>query len=157
MSVFTQIIEGTIPGRFAYEDDVCVAFATVEPITPGHMLVVPRQEVAKYTDLDEQTWAHLMTVAQRIGKAQIEAFSVPRSMLIVAGLQVPHTHIHVIAATSEQDILFANARSDVPASEMDSAVQAVRTALVKLGFGQYVPTSMNELDEHRKSGQPQPA
>ena len=69
-SVFTKIIEGEIPGRFVWADDVCVAFATIEPQTRGHVLVVPREEIEQWTDASEQSWAHLTSVARTIALAQ---------------------------------------------------------------------------------------
>ena len=109
------------------------------------MLVVPRQEVSKFTDLDEATFAHLATVAQRIGRAQELAFGVPRAMLMIAGMEVPHVHLHVIPATSEADIRFENARSGLPGEHMDAAVSKVRTALEDLGFGEFVPANIHAL------------
>lgn len=145
MSVFTEIIAGNIPGRFVWADDMCVAFGTHEPIKDGHTLVVPRREVSKFTDLDEATFAHLATVAQRIGRAQELAFGVPRAMLMIAGMEVPHVHLHVIPATSEADIRFENARSGLPGEHMDAAVSKVRTALEDLGFGEFVPANIHAL------------
>ncbi|MGO1591624.1 MAG: HIT family protein [Ancrocorticia sp.] len=145
MSVFTEIIAGNIPGRFVWQDDVCVAFGTHEPMTDGHTLVVPRREVSKFTDLDEQTFAHLSTVAQRIGRAQEAAFGVPRAMLMIAGMEVPHVHLHVIPATSEADIRFENARSGLPADQLDSSIEKVRQGLVDLGFAEFVPSDIHAL------------
>ena len=129
MSVFTKIFEGKIPGRFVWADDVCVAIGTHEPIADGHVLVIPRIEVPRFTDLDEETFARLSVVAQRIGKAQIEAFGVPRAMTVIAGLEVPHVHIHVIPATSEEDIRFENARAGLPAEQLDAAMVRLRETL----------------------------
>lgn len=144
MSVFSMIIAGQIPGRFAYADDDCVVFATIEPICEGHMLVVPRKEVAKFTDLDPQTWEHLASVAQMVGQAAEDEWEGARAMLIVAGLEVPHVHIHVVPAYKEGDLSFANAK---PASdeELDSAVERMRQALVRLGHGANVPADMRSL------------
>lgn len=143
--MFTEIIAGNIPGRFVWQDDVCVAFGTHEPMTDGHTLVVPRREVSKFTDLDEQTFAHLSTVAQRIGRAQEAAFGVPRAMLMIAGMEVPHVHLHVIPATSEADIRFENARSGLPADQLDSSIEKVRQGLVDLGFAEFVPSDIHAL------------
>ena len=147
MSVFTEIIAGNIPGRFAWADDVCVAFGTHEPINDGHMLVVPRQEVSKFTDLDEETFAHLSVVAQRIGKAQELIFGVPRAMVIIAGMEVPHVHLHVIPARSEADIRFENAQRGVDSAVLDAGVAGVREGLIKLGYEEYVPTDLHLLDQ----------
>ncbi len=74
-TIFTRIIEGELPGRFVHRDETCVAFLSIAPIRPGHTLVVPVQEVDHWVDLDPASLAHLMQVAQRIGRAQMEAFS----------------------------------------------------------------------------------
>ncbi len=145
MSVFTKIFEGKIPGRFVWADDVCVAIGTHEPITDGHVLVIPRIEIAQFTDLDEATFAHMSVVAQRIGKAQIEAFGVPRAMTVIAGLEVPHVHIHVIPATSEEDIRFENARAGLPAEQLDSAMIRLREALKK-SWKSFVPRDLRSVN-----------
>ena len=68
-SVFTKIINGELPGRFVYRDDKCVGFLTIEPLRYGHTLVVPIEQVDKWTDLDSETWLHISGVAQEIGEA----------------------------------------------------------------------------------------
>ena len=145
MSVFTEIIAGNIPGRFVYADETCVVFATIEPINYGHMLVVPRADVSRFTELSEQTFAHISVVAQRVGRAQERAFDISRAMTMIAGMEVPHVHIHVIPARSEADIVFANAMHDVPAERMDEDTEKVRVALRELGFGESVPEDMYKL------------
>ncbi len=137
-TVFAKIISGDIPGTFLWADDVCVVFATIEPITPGHALVVPRAEVAQFTDLPDQTIAHLAVVAKRIGRAQKRAFRAPRAALIVAGFEVPHTHIHVLPAWDEAALTFANAHA-APAEEIQSNAQQVRAVLREVGYGAHVP------------------
>ncbi len=72
-SVFTRIIDGDLPGRFVYRDDRCVAFLTIEPLSPGHTLVVPIEEVDHWIDLDPELAAHVMQVAQRVGRASSSA------------------------------------------------------------------------------------
>ena len=99
-SVFTQIIEGSIPGRFVWRDDRCVAFSTIAPIAPGHMLVVPIAEVDHWVDLEPDLAGHLMVVARAVGEAQMAAFSPTRIGLMIAGLEVPHAHVHVIPIDS---------------------------------------------------------
>ena len=69
-SLFTRIIDGEIPGRFVWKDDHCVAFLTIEPMRPGHTLVVPRKEVDHWIDLDSELSAHIFEVARVIGRAQ---------------------------------------------------------------------------------------
>lgn len=137
-----MIIDGQIPGRFAFADDVCVAFGTHEPISPGHMLVVPREEIDQFTHLDPALFAHLSQVAQTIGRAQELAFPGRRAIQFILGFEVPHTHIHVVAATSEEDARPGRAKKDATSDELDAGVEAVRAALIELGFGSNVPTAI---------------
>ncbi|MDR0435264.1 MAG: HIT family protein [Propionibacteriaceae bacterium] len=139
-TVFSRIIAGEIPGRFVWADEHCVAFATIEPITPGHMLVVPRVEVAKFTVADDELLAQLMSAAKAVGRACELAFDAPRAALLIAGFEIDHLHLHVLPAWGETELTFANAR---PASgaELDDACERVRTALIALGHGAQVPTS----------------
>lgn len=128
-SLFTRIIDGELPGRFVHTDDRCVAFLTIAPLRPGHTLVVPRLEVDHWIDLDEESAAHLMVVAHRIGRAQVRAFSPARVGMIIAGMEVPHTHLHVVPIESEADLNFANADHNASAAALDAAAEALRAAL----------------------------
>jgi len=143
-TVFSRIIAGQIPGRFAYADDQCVAIATIEPIAPGHTLVIPRQEVASFTEAGDDLLGHLMTVAKRVGLAQQAAFPGTRAVLMIAGFDVPHLHLHVVPLADQADMTFAHAH---PASgaDLDAACEAVRHGLCDLGYGAFVPPQMDSL------------
>src|SRR5882762_8730395 len=110
-TIFTRIIEGELPGRFVWRDDKCVAFLSIAPLRPGHTLIVPIAEVDKWTELDPDLASHLMIVAQRIAQAQESAFSPVRVGLIIAGLEVPHCHLHAVPINNESDLHFANANT----------------------------------------------
>lgn len=140
-TVFTRIIDGEIPGRFVWKDDRAVAFLTIAPITDGHVLVVPREEVDQLTDAPDDLLAHLVGVAKRIGLAQQTAWDAPRAALLVAGFEVPHLHLHVLPAWDESSLTFANARPDVPADELDAAAERLREALRAAGHGEQVPAA----------------
>jgi histidine triad (HIT) family protein len=131
-TIFTKIIEGELPGTFVWRDDVCVAFLSIAPIRPGHTLVVPRAEVDHWIDLEPHVNAHLVRVAQTIGQAQQAALSPQRIGLIIAGLEIPHTHLHVIPMDGMQDLDFANATSAAPEALVEPAT-AIRAALRDLG------------------------
>jgi diadenosine tetraphosphate (Ap4A) HIT family hydrolase len=141
-TLFTRIIDGEIPGRFVWADDRAVAFATIAPITDGHVLVVPRAEVAQLTDAEDDLLAHLVVVAKTIGRAQQAEFDAPRAALLVAGFEVPHLHLHVLPAWGEAELSFTNARDDVPAADLDAAAERLRTALRAAGHGAHVPPSL---------------
>ena len=138
-SLFTRIIAGEIPGRFVWADEHCVAFATIEPLQPGHVLVVPREEIAHWVDLPTELATHLFTVAQSIGQAQQQAFSPNRIGLLIQGYEIPHTHVHVWPSRSAADFDLSAAASDVPGEELDAAAATVRSALRAAGHGAHVP------------------
>jgi histidine triad (HIT) family protein len=138
-TLFTRIIDGEIPGRFVWRDDEAVVFLTIAPITPGHVLVVPRAEVDHWIDLDVDLAAHLMQVAQKVGEAQMAAFGPVRIGLIIAGLEVPHAHIHLVPIDTEADLSFARADHDPDPTTLDQSVERLRAALRKLHYGEHVP------------------
>ena len=127
-TVFTRIINGELPGRFVYTDDLVVGFLSIMPLTPGHTLVVPRQEVDQWTDAGEPLLHHCMDVARRIANAAKQAFGAPRAGLVIAGLEVPHLHVHVFPAWSLEDFSFARAKPATD-TELDAAAARLRTAL----------------------------
>ncbi|USR78761.1 HIT family protein [Arcanobacterium pinnipediorum] len=143
-SIFTKIIAGEIPGKFVWADDDVVAMATIEPSRPGHVMVIPRGEVAKFNDVEPEVFAHAMKVAQIIATAQERAFDVERSVVTILGFDVPHTHIHVIPADSPNAADLHNA-SAAPAADITQAMMDLRNALVELGYGEHVPEYMDAL------------
>ncbi|HZK06448.1 MAG TPA: HIT family protein [Actinomycetaceae bacterium] len=141
-TVFTKIIEGEFPGLFAWADDVVVAFATIEPISPGHMLVVPRDPVDQFSDLDDDVLGHAALVTGRIGRAQRKAFDAPRAALMIAGFEVPHAHMHVLPAWDQAAITLERAKK-AEQPELRSNTERVREALREMGWGAFVPESIN--------------
>jgi diadenosine tetraphosphate (Ap4A) HIT family hydrolase len=131
-TVFTKIINGELPGRFVYEDDETVAFLTIEPMTPGHTLVVPRAEVDNWQDLDRAEFGKVMAVAQLIGKAVCKAFDTERAGVIIAGLEVPHLHVHVFPTRSLGDFGFAHVDRNPSAESLDEAQAKIKAALAEL-------------------------
>jgi diadenosine tetraphosphate (Ap4A) HIT family hydrolase len=131
-SVFTKIINGELPGRFVYEDDEIVAFLTIEPMTQGHTLVVPRAEIDQWQDLDSDVLSRVMNAAQLIGKAVCLAFDTERAGLIIAGLEVPHLHVHVFPARSLSDFGFANVDHNPSPESLDEAQAKIKDALAQL-------------------------
>ena len=131
-SVFTKIINGELPGRFVYEDDEVVGFLTIEPMTQGHTLVVPRDEIDQWPDVDPETFNKVMGVAQLIGKAVCKAFGAQRAGLIIAGLEVPHLHVHVFPAYNLTDFGFANVDRNPSPESLDEAQAKIKSALAQL-------------------------
>jgi histidine triad (HIT) family protein len=131
-TVFTMIINEDLPGRFVYEDDEVVAFLTIEPMTQGHTLVVPRAEVDNWQELDPAVFNKVMSVAQLIGKAVTKAFDAERAGLIIAGLEVPHLHVHVFPARNLSDFGFAGVDRNPSAESLDEAQAKIKAALAQL-------------------------
>jgi histidine triad (HIT) family protein len=131
-TLFTRIIDGELPGRFVWRDDRCVAFLSINPLQPGHTLVVPIEEVDHWIDLDAGLAAHLVTVAQLIGRAQQAAFSPAKVGLMIAGLEVPHTHLHVVPIRGVHDLDFANADEHPDPAALDDAAERITAALAPL-------------------------
>ena len=131
-SVFTRIFNGELPARFVYQDDRCGAFLSIAPLRPGHVLVVPKLEVDHWLDLEAELNAHLMTVAQSVGRAQMLAFAPTRVGLMIAGLEVPHVHIHVVPIEGVHDLDFAGADHRASAASLDEAAAKLSRALAQL-------------------------
>ena len=140
-SIFSRIIAGELPARFLWKDDRSVAFLSNRPLRPGHALVVPRREVDHWLDLDADLLAHLATTAQAIGKAQMTAFRPTRIGLMLAGLEVPHVHFHVVPIRGVHDLDFGNQDPNPDEAMMDHAAETIRAELRRLGFGEAVPTA----------------
>jgi len=135
-SVFSRIIVGELPARFVWKDDSCVAFLSINPLRPGHVLVVPRHEVDHWIELDPGLIAHVFQTAQAIGKAQMAAFKPARIGLAVAGLEVPHCHIHVVPIRGVHDLDFGNQDPNPDPAMMDDAAATIRRELKKLGYAE---------------------
>ncbi len=131
-SIFTKIINREIPGRFVYEDDDIVAFLTIEPMTQGHTLVVPRDEIDQWQNVDPSVFTRVMEVSQPIGKAVTKAFDADRAGLIIAGLEVPHLHVHVFPARDLSDFGFAHVDRNPSAESLDEAQAKIKAALAEL-------------------------
>lgn len=132
-TVFSLIIEGRIPGTFVWRDDRCVAFMSINPMAPGHTLVVPIAEVDHWVDGDPELIAHLFEVTRIIGVAQKDAFGCERVGVILAGYEVPHTHVHVIPTNDMRELSFANAAATVDRDDLEAAAEAIRAQLRRSG------------------------
>jgi diadenosine tetraphosphate (Ap4A) HIT family hydrolase len=131
-SVFTKIINGELPGRFVYEDADVVAFLTIQPMTQGHTLVVPRAEIDQWQDVEPAAFSKVMAVSQLIGKAVCKAFDVERAGVIIAGLEIPHLHVHVFPARELSDFGFANVDPSPSQESLDEAQGKIKDAIAQL-------------------------
>ena len=132
-TVFSLIINGDLPGHFVWSDDVCVGFLSINPITDGHVLVVPRAEIDQWTDVDVADAAHMMGVAHHLGNAIKTVFSPERIGLMIAGFEVPHTHLHVLQLNDMGDMSFANAATSVDHAQLAGFAASLRSELEAAG------------------------
>ncbi len=130
-TIFTRIIEGDIPGTFVWRDDECVAFMSINPLRTGHVLVVPRLEVDHWLDCPASLRDHIFSVAQEIGGAIREVFESEKVGLMIAGLEVPHLHLHVVPIDGVHDLDFSNAATSVDRDELEQAAGSIRDALTR--------------------------
>ena len=133
-TIFSRIIAGELPGQFIWKDEACVAFLSNRPLRPGHSLVVPRIEVDHWLDLEPGLLHHLANAAQTIGRAQMAAFKPARIGLVLAGLEVPHVHFHVVPIQSASDLDFGNQDPHPDPAMMAEAADSLRAELRRLGF-----------------------
>lgn len=123
-----MIINGDLPAHFVYRDEQAVAFMSIEPLRTGHVLVVPTSEVDHWLDLDQATLDHLMAVSHRVGRAIADVYPSEKVGMMIAGLEVPHVHVHLVPIDGPHDLDFSNA---TPAADADlaSAAEAITQAL----------------------------
>lgn len=138
-TLFSKIIDGEIPGRFVYKDDAVVAFLTIGPLTDGHTLVVPRQEVDHWPAASPELFGKLMAVAHAIGAAQREAFPCERIGLMIQGFEVQHLHVHVWPTNSPADFDLRNVDHHPDPDQLDAHAHTLRQALCAAGHGAHVP------------------
>ena len=137
---FSRIIAGDLPARVDWSDEHAVAFLSINPVGPGHTLVVSRLEVDQWTDAPPALVAHLTTVAHAVGVAISAVWAPPRLGMMVAGFEVPHLHLHVFGASSMAEFDFANAARTVEPAEQDKHAAALRAALRAGGHRAFVPS-----------------
>ena len=128
-SVFTMIIRGDLPGTFIWQDDRCVVFMSINPIEHGHALVVPRDEIDQWIDLPSDLREHLFVVAHKVAQAQKIAFDCARVGMVIAGFEVPHTHIHLIPANTMSAMDFSRAAASVEVESLERAAESIKSAL----------------------------
>ena len=122
-TIFTKIIRGEISSHKIMEDDRFLAFLDVRPIKPGHTLVIPKEEIDYFFDLEDQMLGDLMVFAKKVARLLRQAVPCQRIGVMVAGLEVPHVHVHLIPMTSIADLNFAHA---TPAESQELAKMAER-------------------------------
>lgn len=128
-SVFTKIIKGEIPCYKIAENEYCISFLDIQPICKGHTLVVPKLEVDYMFDLPDEVYTELHLFAKKIAIALKKAIPCQRICTAVIGLEVPHTHIHLIPANSIHDANFTNPRLKFTPQEYQDIVKDIQQYL----------------------------
>ncbi len=132
-TIFTKIINGDLPATFVHRDDRCVVFMSINPMTPGHALVVPIEEIDHWIDAAPDLTAHLFEISRRVGLAQQQAFGCEKVGLIIAGYEVPHAHIHLVPTNEMSELSFANAATSVERDDLEGWAARIRAALGSQG------------------------
>jgi len=127
-TIFTKIIEGAIPAYKIAEDDNYLAFLDVNPNAKGHTLCIPKQEVNKLFDMDEQSYTGLMQFSRKIAIALEKAVSCKRIGMAVVGLEVPHAHVHLIPLNEMDEMRFQN-KVKLEKEEFENLVEQIQSYL----------------------------
>lgn len=123
-SVFTKIIRGEFSCFRIYEDSRVLAFLSIDPIQPGHTLIVPKEEVDHYVDVKPEDYSAVMALAQPLGRAIQAATDCRRVGLAVQGFEVPHFHLHLIPMWGTEDFDFKKAHR-IPEAEMKAVQEKI--------------------------------
>ena len=124
-SIFTRIIAGEIPSYKVAEDEKHYAFLDINPVAPGHTLVVPKREVDYIFDIPAQEYAELMVFARRVAESMKAVMPCKRIGVAVMGLEVPHAHVHLLPINSESDMNFFAEKKQLPAEEMKAIAEKI--------------------------------
>ena len=135
-TLFTRILDGELPARFVWKDDECGAFLSINPLQPGHTLVVPRAQVDHWLDLAPEQMSHLVRVSQTIGRALMSAFQPTKVGMTLVGLEVPHVHIHLVPIRGIFDMDFSKAERNPREEDLESSASRIREALRAAGVAQ---------------------
>lgn len=123
-TLFTRIANGEIPSYKVAADDRHYAFLDINPVAPGHVLVIPRVENDYLFNLEQDDYMALMAFARRVAKALEKSMPCKRIGVAVIGLEVPHTHIHLVPISEEKDMNFKDKKT-LPAEEMQRIADAI--------------------------------
>ena len=138
-TIFSRIIDGEQPGRFVWRDQRVVAFLTIAPLAPGHVLVVPVEPIDHWIDLPADLNAAVFEVARAVGGALQAAFQPVKVGMLVIGEEVPHAHVHLVPFTELSQLSIANADPNPDPAELDRNMERIRAALREQGHGASVP------------------
>ena len=128
-SIFSRIVAGEIPCYKVAEDEKYFAFLDINPVAKGHTLVIPKHEVDYIFDLDDEEYAGLMAFAKKVAVAMRKVMPCKRIGVAVLGMEVPHTHVHLVPLNKESDMNFFKEKLSLPAEEMAEIARKIAEAL----------------------------
>ena len=131
MDIFSKIAAGEIPSYKCAEDEQFYAFLDINPVTRGHVLVIPRREVDYIFDMDDDELAAFQVFAKRVAKALKAVFPCRKVAQVVLGLEVPHAHIHLIPMNSEGDVDFRREKLKLSEEEFKDIAAKIYGEFVK--------------------------
>jgi len=123
-SLFTKIIHGEIPCHKILEDEQYLAFLDIRPINPGHSLVIPKKEIDYIFDIDDNLLGGLLVFSKKVASMIEKVVDCERVGIMVAGLEVPHAHVHLIPIQKIADLNFANAK-EISQDELVAMVKKI--------------------------------
>lgn len=127
-SVFTKIINGEIPCYKVAEDENYLAFLDVNPNAKGHTLCIPKEEINKIFDMEEEDYLGLMKFSRKVAKALEKTVECKRIGVAVVGLEVPHTHVHLIPLQDMDDMRFQR-KTSLTKEEFEALAEAIQNNL----------------------------
>ncbi|MTG98466.1 MULTISPECIES: HIT family protein [Myroides] len=127
-SIFTKIISGELPAYKVAEDDNFLAFLDINPNAKGHTLCIPKKEINKIFDMDEDHYLELMKFSRKVAIALEKAIPCKRVGMAVVGLEVPHVHVHLIPLQEMDDMRFTK-KEKLTTAEFEQVTEAIKAAL----------------------------
>lgn len=124
-SIFSKIVAGEIPSYKVAEDNAHYAFLDINPVAPGHTLVIPKKEVDYLFDLTDEEYSSLLLFAKKVALAMKKALPCERIGVTVMGLEVPHAHIHLVPINKESDMNFSKPKLTLDQKDMDEIAQSI--------------------------------
>jgi histidine triad (HIT) family protein len=131
-SIFSKIIAGDIPCYKIAENEHCIAFLDINPLSEGHALVVPKKEIDYLFDLDNETYLQLMQFSKQVAIAIKKAVPCKRITSVVLGFEVPHAHVHLIPAHNEKEVNFSNPKIKFSKDEFESTAKKIAISFNEL-------------------------
>ncbi|MEZ4924573.1 MAG: HIT family protein [Crocinitomicaceae bacterium] len=126
-TIFSKIIDGSIPCHKIAEDDQFLAFLDISPLQKGHTLVIPKVETDYIFDMKDTELGEMMVFAKNVAIKIKSAFPCEKIGVAVVGLEVPHAHIHLVPINSIADMNFSNPKLTLDSNELAEIAEKIRS------------------------------